>query len=304
VARLRRFMAPENHWPPNDAWVYHIQRGHYDIPHHEQHLLIGTATIGEMTDLQSYVKHGQAVHAEMMRAEFDSARRDRPNNGGTMVWSYNDCWPTSNWSTIDYYRTPKPAYFAAKRACAPLVPIIFERRGVFEFLIGNDTQEPARLEVSFGLKRLDGEPLWSESRTVEAAANGTTRFHSRPRQGFAFSPGDHFFLACTRGGTALREVVYFPEGWKDVPFSREPGIQVALSGAREASGGVVTTLTVTTRKFARLCHLVYADEGARVEFSDNFFDLPERGTAEITALSGGPLATRLLRCGHWWTEWP
>ena len=65
----------------------------------------------------------------MMRAEFESARRDRPNNGGTMMWMFNDCWPTSNWSIIDYYRRPKPSYYAAKRACAPLLPIIMPRRG-------------------------------------------------------------------------------------------------------------------------------------------------------------------------------
>ncbi|MBM3499741.1 MAG: hypothetical protein FJX74_13860 [Armatimonadetes bacterium] len=304
VATLRRFMAPENHWPPNDSWIYHIQRGHANLPHHEQHLMVAGATFGEINDLQTYVKYGQAVHAEMMRAEFDSARRDRPNNGGTMMWSYNDCWPTSNWSIIDYYRTPKPAYFAAKRACAPLTPILFERHGMFEFLIGNDTLHPARLRVRFGLKRLDGSVLWQKTRMVRAAANRTTRFHACPRADREFAPGDHFFLAAELEGVAMREIMYFPDGWKHVPWPKEPGLQVEVSGVREEGARVVTALTVTTVHFARFCHLRYGDESVRVEFSDNFFDLPAGGTAELTAVSTAPLDAAQLRAGHWWTEWP
>lgn len=265
--------------------------------------MVAGATFGEINDLQTYVKYGQAVHAEMMRAEFDSARRDRPNNGGTMMWSYNDCWPTSNWSIIDYYRIPKPAYFAAKRACAPLALIIFERHRIFEFMVGNDTLRPARLKVRFGLKKLDGRVVWKKSRIVTAAANGTTRFHVCPREDLAFAPGAHFFLLAECDGAVLREIMYFPDGWKDIAWPKEPGLDVVVSGTRQTGTGVVTTLTISTAEFARFCHVRYMDENAGVEFSDNFFDLPAKGTAEITAVSAAPLDAKLLKAGHWWTDW-
>jgi beta-mannosidase len=86
----------------------------------------------------------------MMRAEYESARRNRPNCGGTMVWMYNDCWPTSNWSIIDYYRDPKPSYYSAKRACEPLLPIIFEKKGVMEFFFSNESGFPCDIELKYG----------------------------------------------------------------------------------------------------------------------------------------------------------
>ncbi|MDO9528394.1 MAG: glycoside hydrolase family 2 protein [Syntrophales bacterium] len=157
---FKKFLSPDNLWPPNQAWIDHIQRGHRNLPHYEQTLLIAGAIFGEIDSLQKYVKFGQATHAEMMRAEFESARRDRPNNGGTMVWMYNDSWPTSNWSIIDYYRHPKPAFYAAKRACATLLPIIFERSGKIEFFFSNDSFEGAEVNLTYGQETLQGS--WKE----------------------------------------------------------------------------------------------------------------------------------------------
>src|SRR5690606_23906948 len=89
LATLRRFLGPAHRWPPDDVWTFHLQRGHARLPHHEQTRFIAEALFGPIRRLEDYVKFGQAAHAELMRAEFESARRDRPNNGGTMVWMLN-----------------------------------------------------------------------------------------------------------------------------------------------------------------------------------------------------------------------
>ncbi|AEO64472.1 glycoside hydrolase family 2 protein [Thermothielavioides terrestris NRRL 8126] len=40
--------------------------------------------------------------------------------GGVLVWQLNDCWPAVSWAIADYYLVKKPAYYAIKRALAPL----------------------------------------------------------------------------------------------------------------------------------------------------------------------------------------
>ncbi len=144
---MKSFLSKENHWPPNDAWIYHIQRGHGNRPHYKQTLFIAGDIFGEINTLEEYVKHGQATQLEQTRTEYESARYDRPNNGGTMSWMYNDCWPTANWSIIDYYHQPKPAYYAAKRACSPVLPIIFERDSMIRFAIANETSLQKNIEL-------------------------------------------------------------------------------------------------------------------------------------------------------------
>lgn len=40
--------------------------------------------------------------------------------GGALVWQLNDCWPVASWSIIDYFQRKKPAYYAMRRALAPV----------------------------------------------------------------------------------------------------------------------------------------------------------------------------------------
>lgn len=298
-AAFRSFMAPENLWPPNDAWIYHIQRGHANLPHYEQTLLIAGAIFGEISSLQDYIRHGQATHIEMMRAEFEGARRDRPNNGGTMVWMYNDCWPTSNWSIIDYYREPKPAYYAAKRACASQLPIIMERAGRVEFFFANDTLEDTEVELSFGQETLHGEPVWSRERILIARANSTTKFEAIARGELGIPRGDYLYIDAKTEDRMLPRVIYFPDGWSDIQWP-QPEIELELIEQTCAEGEWHTHVVLRTDAFARLCH-IFTEE--RAFFSDNYFDLSAGGERKIHILSDRKIEPGSLHVGHWRSKW-
>ncbi len=303
VRTLKSFLPEEHHWPPDDMWVYHIQRGHKNLPHYEQTMLIGSATFGEIDSLQKYVKHGQAVHAEMMRAEFESARRDRPNNGGTMMWMFNDCWPTSNWSIIDYYRHPKPSYYAAKRACAPRLPIMFERAGRVEFFFSNDGPDPCEVKLVYGQEGLDGSRLWSRTSNIEVGGCDTRMFFSISKKEIKASPGQYLFISAWVGGHPLPKVTYFPDMWKEIAWPT-PNVQIKLADRGATRNGCVTKLRLTADKYARFCHLILPDNAGEHWLDDNFFDLPARSSHEVTIWSAEPVDLANIQIGHWGTEWP
>ncbi len=81
------------------------------------HRLDDLATFGHLTQ----VMQADAVsHAyKGFRLQWDSRKC-----GGALIWQLNDCWPTVSWSVVDYYMVPKPAYYAIKRAMAPLAIFI------------------------------------------------------------------------------------------------------------------------------------------------------------------------------------
>ena len=310
---IKKFMAPENHWPPNEAWMYHIQRGHRNIPHYEQTLFIAGAVFGEINTLQKYVKYGQATHVEQTRAEYESARRDRPNNGGTMSWMYNDCWPTSNWSIIDYYRQEKPAYYAAKRACATVLPIIFERNRKIEFFVGNDTLASQEAIVVYGQEKLNGEKTWSKTKTFTVPKNSTLRFDSFLKDSLRIPYGDFIFIDAEINNKKLPRVIYFPDGWKDIPWPERPGIKLEITRQVKEGDHWLSEVNVRTDKFARLCHVLLklkyesqvlpVNRELRCDFSDNYFDLSAGSEHVIIISSAKKLATDDLYVGHWLTEW-
>ncbi|AEO59187.1 glycoside hydrolase family 2 protein [Thermothelomyces thermophilus ATCC 42464] len=67
----------------------------------------------------------QVVQADAVAAAYRSWRRHwgRPGErrcGGVLVWQLNDCWPAVSWAVVDYYLVRKPAFYAIRRALAPL----------------------------------------------------------------------------------------------------------------------------------------------------------------------------------------
>ncbi len=299
---IKTFMAPKNHWPPNKSWIYHIQRGHKLLPHHKQTIFIAGDIFGRIDNLQKYVKYGQAAHGEMMRAEFESARRDRPNNGGTMVWMFNDCWPTSNWSIIDYYRTPKLAYYAAKRACAPLLPIIFERGKEIEFFFGNDTRKDIGAQVMYGQETLCGGKVWSQEESLRVSANSTVKFAVMPRNKLEIPLGDFLYIDALVGSHKLRRVIYFPDGWKEIKWPT-PHFNLTCLNQERTKDGWSTTVLIKTDVFARLCHLSTKTLNEAPSFSDNHFDLSAKSQCEIYVFSKGKIDIGDLIVAYWGTEW-
>lgn len=303
-ATFRKFFSPKDLWPPNEAWVYHIQRGHRDMTHFEQTMFIAGDTFGLVDSLGRYVKYGQALHAEMMRCQFESARRDRPNSGGTMMWMFNDCWPTSNWSIIDYFGREKPCFFAAKRACRPAVPIIMPRRGQIEFFLGNDSLGVARAEITFGQADLEGRRVWSRQISAMAAANSTQKLASINRGDLDMPPGHHLFMDAVVDGAPLPEITFFPDGWRGIDW---PAPRVSLREVDKgptADGRWRLLVNVSADKYARFLHLLTGQEEGGVTLSDNYFDLPAGQARQIEITTKEELALAQVTVGHWWTDWP
>lgn len=303
VATMKAFLPSGHQWPPDDIWTFHIQRGHVNLPHWEQTLMVAGATFGEIDSLQKYVKHGQATHAEQMRAEFESARRDRPNNGGTMMWMLNDCWPTANWSIIDYYRRPKPSYYAAKRVSAALLPIIFERSGKVEFFFSNDGPAACTAKIIYGQERLDGTEVWSKETKVKTSQVDTVKFDAIEKTSMQFQEGDYLFIDARISSKALPRVTYFPLMWKNVQWPN-PRIRLKMLEQKQEKGEWVSKIQVSTSAYARFCHLIMPDSAGMSWPDDNFFDLCAGDRHTVSIRSDKPFEISDIKIGHWLTDWP
>jgi beta-mannosidase len=67
------------------------------------------ATFREFADATQEVQ--KKALATAITAHMDAA----PYCMGTLFWQFNDCWPVSSWSVIDYYGGKKKAYYTVKK---------------------------------------------------------------------------------------------------------------------------------------------------------------------------------------------
>jgi beta-mannosidase len=114
--------------------------------------------------------------------------------GGALVWQLNDCWPVTSWSIVDYFLRKKPAYYAMRRALAPLAVAV--KRAHFDWSVvharvpptsdyevwvaSNQTAElTATVELRF-ISIATGKEIKEKvlKQDVEIVANGTTDVYS------------------------------------------------------------------------------------------------------------------------------
>ncbi|RMD41846.1 hypothetical protein DV735_g3268, partial [Chaetothyriales sp. CBS 134920] len=73
--------------------------------------------------LEDYIYLTQLIQCEALMFAYRGWRKqwgDDRQCGGALVWQFNDCWPGTSWSIVDYYLRRKPAYYAIARALAPI----------------------------------------------------------------------------------------------------------------------------------------------------------------------------------------
>lgn len=219
-----------------------------------------------------------------------------------MFWMFNDCWPTANWSVIDYYRKPKPAYYAARRACAPWLPIIMERQGRIEFYLSNETSKPAQVVFCYGNSSLTGRERGVQTHSLRLAANTVVRVAAILKKQNELKCGGYWFARVQVNRRHLPEVTYFPDGWKDIKWP-QPNVSIQRRSVRRAGQTQITRLTISSDAYTRLCHLSYSEDAGQVWFTDNYFDLPAGGVHTLEAHTTHVLNVKKISIGHWLTEW-
>ena len=130
----------------------------------------------------------QRIQAECLRYAVEANRRRAFQNSGSVIWQANECYPNFAATTlIDFYMTPKKAYYAVEKAFSPLNVSL--RYDGYRREKGEDFA--AEVFVIW-----DHDPLETEV-TVRAEANGEVLFEKRytcmPQNGYALDLGE---IAC------------------------------------------------------------------------------------------------------------
>jgi hypothetical protein len=123
-------------------------------------------------DFDSTLWLGQINQAEGILTGVEHWRRDWPNSTASLVWQFDDPWPVTSWSMIDYYGRPKALYYRLRHAYAPIAlsGLADRKTGVVELWIANDRPQTKRGRIDWSLTSADGRTLAEGTRNVAIPA--------------------------------------------------------------------------------------------------------------------------------------
>jgi len=270
---LRKFMSEDDIFGPDKAlWEYRTKDNPYNgidaMTHYDMLVKTAEQLYGRTEDPILRLRHMEYVQCEWIRLAMEAARRRMFFSSGLLFWMYNDCWPASGWSMLDYYGFAKAGWYGMKRACAPVIAALAPAGDHVELWMINDLPEKA--SVSY---RLFVQPF---SRSAEIFQEDTILLPPNSTHKLADFPGDKLkpdiILICdSNHSMGTDRAIYYPGPLHDVLL---PKTKLHVTQRNNGCTGVVT---ITAEKYARVVTL----EGD-LDFSDNYFDLLPGKSREIT----------------------
>ncbi|MEY2893874.1 MAG: hypothetical protein RJA98_3782, partial [Pseudomonadota bacterium] len=242
----------------------------------------------------------QFVQAEAMRHAFEAFRRGWRGPGaracgGALVWQLNDCWPVTSWALIDSAARPKPAWFAVRRALAPLAVALRQEGAEWSAWAVHSGGEALAATALWQQHDLAGALRSEQRSSVTLVANGCTEL-AVPAEWTARCGGDEgadddtpllatVSVSVVGDAAPTARAQAWPEPYR---WHRFPDPQIDLQ-VLAGEGGGTHTLQLQALRPAKG---VWVD-APHATLADNFFDLLP-GEVRHIAATGALDGLRLL----------
>lgn len=260
-ASLLKFMNEQDLSDPSERmWHYHTKDNpcndkirHFHMLRDATHKLHGDdGTIDGRIARMEYLQY------EFVRLTVESVRRRKFHASGLLFWMYNDCWPASGWSLVDYWGMPKAGYFAMRRAFAPLIASLHVHDGLADVWVCNDLPMPISGEVDLRVQPFDGRAIWQRCLPLEMGANESALVKSIPLQSLPALRDDVVLTCDLQAGSHWDRASYF------AGIPAEMRLPTTTLHVHQTPG----MLQIRSDHYARVVTLT-----GEVDVTDNYFDL-------------------------------
>ena len=265
-AVLKKFMNDED-LLGTDMYEQH----HIDIPYGGGHRTL----FGIMANLsvQFYgdpagdndrrIRQMEYVQYEFVRLGLEGSRRRKFHSSGIQFWMYNDCWPASGWSLIDYWGGRKAGWYGFAAGSRPVIAASEQTEKTVNWWLSNDLNQEIDAKVRIFIQAVAGGATEIKNLNLKLKANESTKISELDLTEIKSKLSNTAILVCeveTAKGTDRS--YWTPARPQDVKY--EP-VNLKVSQKQTFECGDVT---ISADKWARVVSL----EGD-VEFEDNYFEL-------------------------------
>jgi beta-mannosidase len=219
--------------------------------------------------MRQYTYLSQLCQAYGITKAIEAHRRARPYCMGTLYWQFNDCWPGTSWSGIDYFGRWKAMQYFVKKAYSDILVSVAEENKILKTYVISDVQKntPARLKLF--LSDFHGKKLWQKDTLIVVAPLSSNCFSVLSIASILTdtSKDNEVFFAAElfiHDSLASQSIHYFASP----KLLKLPGSKIRISCAVKDYN---IWITLSSKKLAKNIFLKTKD--AYDSFSDNYFDL-------------------------------
>lgn len=276
LRNLKKFLPESSLGEIDEHWEAHFVNNPYEPKLPKSFALMeqmwAEELFGSVDGVADFCKKSMIAQADVLTAEIDECRAE-PFCGGALSWMYNDNWRNATWAAVDYDFGCKPAYYAMKRAFAPIRAGFVEREKQVCAYVVNNTQERYKANVRFGRKHMNGQEVCAASQMLSLAPDSVIVLPFPCDT--AEEKGSYLFVETD----ACKSVLI--KDYKGRTFTSD--VNFSVGEVQEREGRYYADCTVRAGAFAKA---VFLDMAEPFDFyaSDNFFDL-EAGEEKRVTLS-------------------
>lgn len=153
LTSLGKFMTEEQIFGEDtEIWKYHTKNNptgeflKYDLFDYLE--IIAQKILGDFKDPEDRVFKLQYIQYELVRKSMEIYRRNKWFSAGILYWMFNDIWPASGWSLVDYYGMPKAGYYAFRQYAEPVILSVKRTCAGYDIYVCNDFVEEQKGKVS------------------------------------------------------------------------------------------------------------------------------------------------------------
>jgi beta-mannosidase len=240
-------------------------------------------------EFPDHVYVSQVVQRDGVSRAIEAHRRAMPYCMGTLFWQYNDCWPVTSWSSVDYYGQKKLLQYTLKDMYAPLLVSVTERNdSVLIYLINDDTISHKGL-LAFACMSMNGNiGRTSFTPTTINAGRSNMVIGFDKKQLFDTLKPENAVLHVVFNYENNRNVSnnHFFVNTKSLKLAKDPGLVHDIVPVAGKPGSY--TVTLRTVSLAKNVYLSLNDPKAT--FTDNGFDMLAGETKDVTITTSLSLA--------------
>lgn len=232
----------------------------------------------ENDDWARNVYNSQLSQAWGMGLAIEAQRAAKPRSMGSLYWQFNDAWPVTSWSSIDYYGNKKALHWKLKDLYAPvLIGLLPTTDGNFQVYASSDLYREIKGHLIMRVNDFDGNVLKTFKEEIFIPENGCVKL---PLDVNAFVEGldktaVYVDMKIVENQSIVAErlqYLAYPKDLKLKSVELEPSVEV-----REGKG---TLWLVSPTLVKDVC--ITLPSGSCSGLSDNYFDLEPNKSKVVT----------------------